>query len=482
MNAVVRLAARAIGTGRGLILLALLLILAQPLIPTTSWLARDDLLPWICLSLSLVALFRADAIGPGPHPLLRQRRSPMGALARRVALGLVPWGMLAAFDLGAHGSLEGLALAAGAIVVTGTLLVLGRRDGLTAWAPAGISSFLVWGGVGTVAFGAAYAGGQFSTLLPALSKVGFQQAMMLGQTFLTVALAAGRTTHLRQRRAIGRRDGRRISPLTFSLVLALVGPGVGFFAISLVFSLISGHDLSFSDAYVVPLFVCMWAAILWRDPLPVAVGCLLHEVLPEGGSDAEPDGRAVSFEQPPEGALRFNPLRVKRAQVVHSWIVPVRRSRIGELDDPIAPLWDTPVSPSPAHVLGEAAFEPDAFTGSSQWEAITIRLGSRSDTAGVTEQDAQTRRVVVLRAFPRLGGAGRSRLATYRWQRTVPEESVQVLDATTERCVLLDGDILVVAAEGVARAYELEIGAPVTTGELLQFRPPQVEDYAEVAR
>ena len=46
------------------------------------------------------------------------------------------------------------------------------------------------------------------------------------------------------------------------------------------------------------------------------------------------------------------------------------------------------------------------------------------------------------------------------------------------RCVYGTGSILVHSTEGIARAYELEIGAPVYDWEeaMLQ-RPPQLEDY-----
>jgi hypothetical protein len=210
----------------------------------------------------------------------------------------------------------------------------------------------------------------------------------------------------------------------------------------------------------------------------VAVACLLHEVVPAGGKDEAPDTTAVGFDRPPEGALRLDPLRLRRTRAIHPWLVPVRRARIGDLDDPVRALWDPPRALPGAHILGEAAFEPE--DGLQQWDVVTIRLAARGDTTRLTEDDAQVRRIVVLRPFPRLGGAGRAAPVTYRWQERLPAESVQVLDATTETCTVIDGDIIVISAEGVARAYEIEFGAPVdASADLAAIRMPQIEDYTK---
>ena len=43
--------------------------------------------------------------------------------------------------------------------------------------------------------------------------------------------------------------------------------------------------------------------------------------------------------------------------------------------------------------------------------------------------------------------------ATYRWQEALPEDALQVVDASTPTLRLRDGDLLVVSVEGVARAW-----------------------------
>jgi hypothetical protein len=44
-----------------------------------------------------------------------------------------------------------------------------------------------------------------------------------------------------------------------------------------------------------------------------------------------------------------------------------------------------------------------------------------------------------------------------------------------------NGSIIVLATEGVARAFEVEIGAPVyRLPDAAGFRPPQLEDYVEL--
>jgi hypothetical protein len=212
------------------------------------------------------------------------------------------------------------------------------------------------------------------------------------------------------------------------------------------------------------------------------VSCVLHEVIPVGGADSAPAvGQANAFDVPPEGALRFNPLATRRTLVMHPWLVPVRSSRIAELDDPIQPLWDVPPPLASDHVLGEASFEPDPLTKQDQWEVITVRLRGRADMSSVKSGDSQTKRMVVLRPFPATGRTTRARMATYRWEQNVPEDTIQILDATTQTAELRDGDILLLSSEGVAKAFEVEIGAPVFRfADANAFRPPQLEDYVEV--
>ncbi len=464
-----------------LILVAGALIVAQPFVPSGTLLARDDLAPWLALSLSLVTLVRGGRLGAGPHPMLPERHTFFAGWARQCGLALVPWVLLYYYDAARLNEVAPLWLAVGCSAGMVALLALGRTEGQTAWNPPGPSDVRAWalGAPAIVAMALGLgriAGRGFGTFS---SDVWL--ACLLSLQYVAVGLAAGRTANLRQRLRAARSYGRWVGATTLGLVFAMLGPGLGYFALAALYALAAGHRVNFGEAYVTTLFVATWAAILWRRPPPVAVACLLHEVVPEGGTDAIPEAAAIGFESPPEGALRLNPLRLRRARTMHPWIVPIRRARIGDLDDPVKPLWEPAKPLAVAHILGEAAFEPDATTGAPQWDVVTIRLAARGDVARLTEDDAQARRIVILRPFPRIGGGASTRLTTYRWEEKLPQESIQVLDATTETCQLVHGDLIVMSSEGVARAYELEVGATIwSAADLVTYRTPQVEDYTKV--
>jgi hypothetical protein len=209
---------------------------------------------------------------------------------------------------------------------------------------------------------------------------------------------------------------------------------------------------------------------------------VLHEIVPAAGRDPAADGVATAFDRPPSGALRLDPLGVKRIRVLHHWVVGVKDPRIEELDDPIRPLWPRLPPPLAHHVLGEAAFEPDPVTRLPQWRTITVRLEDQRDLVRLDQGNVQTRRLVVLRPFPSRGRGGAGAVPTYRWDPRLPAGTLQVVDATTDRLTLCDGDIVVLSTEGVARAYELEIGAPIEDWSALGGqRTPQLEDYVGVA-
>ncbi|MEC7983866.1 MAG: hypothetical protein VX278_01800, partial [Myxococcota bacterium] len=190
------------------------------------------------------------------------------------------------------------------------------------------------------------------------------------------------------------------------------------------------------------------------------------------------------YYQPPEGALRIDPLRIKRVRSIHPWLVQVKASRVPEFDDPIKPLWAYRQPPQSFHLLGNAAFEPDPVTNQEQWNEITIRLKGSEDVGAVSSGAASNKKLVVLKPFLKPGLLGRFRrnsVTTFRWDESVPEGTVQTVDATTESLSIEDGSIIVFATEGVARAFEVEIGAPVYTFvEAARFRPPQIEDYVKV--
>ncbi len=464
---------------RDLILLVVVLIVAQPLVPAGSLLARPDLGPWLALSMSLAVLLRGRGLDPGRHPSLRPRHTKMGLLLLRASMATVPWILLLIFDAMRAADLASLPQLGGLCLGAAALRWLSRHEGESAWDPPGPGAIRSWLAGAVVSMVCAAILGLVTLQLRTWVRPQFLVPLLLGLQFYTVGLAGAIPAHLRQRVAAGRRDGKRPSLLPFDAVLALFGPSLGYFVVLLVYAALSSQPVGFAEAWVGALFVAAWAGILWRSPEPVAVGCLLHEVLPEGGADPVPEAQAVGFERPPEGALRFDPLRLKRSRSLHPWIVPVRSARITAFDDPIQPLWP-PATPIPAaHVLGMASFDPDPLTGGVQTEVLTLHLGARSDTALLSDEDAQARRIVVLRPFPRLGGRTRDARATYLWDAAVHAEGIQVIDATADRVELIHGDVIVVSAEGVARAYELEVGAPLLPSNPLSLRPPQLQDYAE---
>jgi hypothetical protein len=289
----------------------------------------------------------------------------------------------------------------------------------------------------------------------------------------------GRVRNLRQRKSAGRRDGEAYFPGLFRLLLALLGPAVGLYLLQQLYLAMFGELFNFDQSFVIALHVVGWTAVIWQRPVPIAVYCMLHEVMPYGGIDGKGD-TALSFEEVPEGSLRINPLKLRKTRAVHLWKVPVQAARIEDLDDPVRMLWSRPTPPLSSHVMGEACFEPDPITKKPQTEEITIRIRGGSDVSSVGQGNAQSRRLVVLRAFPVPGTSSERHLTTYRWDKGIAEQCVQIMDATRDRVSLRSGDLIVLSTEGVARAYEVECGAPVYyCPEMATFRQPQIEDYVK---
>ena len=114
--------------------------------------------------------------------------------------------------------------------------------------------------------------------------------------------------------------------------------------------------------------------------------------MPAGGGDKAISTTATPFDETPEGALRINPLQIKRILSTHPWLVPVKASRVPELDDPIRPLWPRREPPVAYHVLGGASFEgnptPIRTVGRDY-----IRLKS-SDDVGSCSRSAAVNRVL----------------------------------------------------------------------------------------
>ena len=242
-----------------------------------------------------------------------------------------------------------------------------------------------------------------------------------------------------------------------------------------------GDQVTFELAFVPAAFVVAWAGVVWTKPVPIAVTCLLHEIMPAGGGDKAISTTATPFDETPEGALRINPLQIKRILSTHPWLVPVKASRVPELDDPIRPLWPRREPPVAYHVLGGASFEPCAYTNREQWDEITVRLKGSDDVGALSGSAGTNRSIVVMKPFLKPGTPRKKRITTYRWEKSVWEASVQHVDSTTESLSIENGSVIVLATEGVARAFEVEIGAPVyRLPDASGFRPPQLEDYVEL--
>jgi hypothetical protein len=461
--------------------------IVQPLVPPGGFLDRDDLAPWFALVVAAAAALRETRLGPGPHPMLAPRSAALGSLLRHAGRVAAPLLLLAWFEVGRVACVAGAitdVLTAIGIAAVGTVLtvgafVLGADDGRTAWNPAGSPGPVGWGiGAGLVvalssAFGFLVGSGQ-----PVPSWLAM--AGWLGLLVLGTGLALGRPRELGQRRAAS--PLQSFVPITFRHGLALIGPTFTLASLQSLLLILRGEVIAFDEAWIAAVVVALWAAVLWPQPVPIGLTCLLHEVVPVGGNDrGSNDGAAVPFDRAPEGSLRFNPLRTVRIQAVHPWLVPIRAARIAELDDPVRALW-APSTPRLAfHILGEAVFEPDPLTASPQWTEITIHLRGREDVSTLSSTDVQTRRLVVLRPFPSPGTSRRAAMTTWRWDRSIPAESYQLLDATTATARIRHGDVLVMSLEGVARAFEVEFGAPVyTLRDAMDFRPPQVRDYVGV--
>lgn len=470
---------RAVDRNLDLLGLWFVMLLGQHFVPVGNLMARNDLLPWTMVALSAVAVLRGRPLGAGPHPRLTRRTTAFSRYTFMAMLAVVPWTLLTLHDAAASWLIKDVGLAMGLMVITAILLGLSSSHNRTAWnPPAGwYRGVFLWIFValvlisGVVGAGVLRHFGGDEVWARAVSA-----AVVLGASFLSVGLIGGRPRNQRQRVVAGRKDGTRHTRTLFPSFLATFGPSIGLGVLFFVLP-----DLDFSFAFVASLLVIVWGAVIWPPEDPVAVACLLHEVIPIGGNDSPNEASAKPFHLPPEGALRFNPLRIKRTMVAHTWYVPVRASRIADLDDPVRPLWPDPVTPPGHHVLGDALFEPDPLTKGPQWDVVTIRIKSQEDTSSLKKGgDGKTRRMVILRAFTDGMLFRRSMLRTYTWDQSIPEEAVQVLDATTPTATLKSGDLIVLSSEGVAHAYEFEVGGPIYWEKSsLGARPPQLPDYVK---
>jgi hypothetical protein len=470
-----------------LLALWVVIIAIQPTVPVGHLLSREDLVPWLMLCLGAATFLRGKTYGDGPHTSLTQQQSKSGAMFQRLAMVASPLACMFWYDVGrqynlvlsksSEGMLAVLFACAGLFAVF-LLLILSKAHQRTAWNPPGLSGVLTWG-LGLI------------SVLSGLLTIGWIEAtfpsfhsdtLLLGVAFLVVGTIIGRTQNLRQRLAAKTKDGRNYVPTLFPYLFSSLGSAFGLMVLYIIQDFIGFADsMPFDLAFVPAAFVVAWAGVVWPKRTPIAVPCILHEVMPSGGGDKMISTTASPFDQPPEGALRINPLEIKRVRSLHPWLVPVKASRVAELDDPIRPLWSRREPPMSFHILGDASFEPDSLTNKAQWKEITVRLKGTDDVASVSGAAAQNRSLIVLKPFLRPGESRKKKIVTYRWEKPVPEGTVQHVDATTERLSLENGSIIVLATEGVARAFEVEIGSPVYQwNDAAGFRPPQIEDYVKV--
>jgi len=483
-------------------------IVIQPHVSPETLVASDDLVPWAAGAVAVAAYIRGGRLGGGGHPQLRPRVTGLDRNIRRLTAALGPVALLCWYRSGqslGRGDLtdivaglqgrsqEALAGLGWSGVGTLSLLlvaamgVLSRDYQRTAWRPKASKTLRVLGFGGASFWLLAVLTG---TLHGAMESGGLllhwtifrwvPESVLFGVCYLAAGLVFERPTAWGQRWAAGRIDGRAVRLFGREYILALFGPMVTMWLTMQMVETVTKQMVGFESAFVVSLLALAWAGVVWKRPPPRAVDVLLHEVVPSGGREEIPDGVALDFNRPPEGALRIRPLRVRGTRSTHVWRVPVTQPRIDELDDPIRPLWRDKRDPPSHHLIGEAAFEPDS-NGGPQWNELTLRLGIGRDVTVLHDHDVQTRRMVIIRPFPPAADRQRSMqgtMRTYRWDEPFRPGSLQVVDGATRTLSLRDGDLIVVSSEGLARAYLVEFGRPVDTRRgRVELRLPQLQDY-----
>ena len=221
----------------------------------------------------------------------------------------------------------------GVLCVAGFFLMLARKHQVTAWNPAGLSSAIMWTvGPALMLILSAAAGWYDVQEWSSTIHDGVGISVLIGVGFVSISLMLGKfETYVNVVRLVDETDDPIFG--LFRLLLAFFGPIIGLYLLQQLYLLMFGRLFDFNQSFVIALHVVGWTAVIWQRPVPIAVYCMLHEVIPYGGIDGKGD-TALSFEEAPEGSLRINPLKLRRTRAMHLWKVPVQAARIEDLDDP----------------------------------------------------------------------------------------------------------------------------------------------------
>lgn len=474
-------AERWVASNRDLLLVGALALCLLPLVPRSHWTARDDLVPWSILILCAAAAVRDPAGVVPPNPALtarRERRLIARAVRAMLPLVLGLWyegGRRSALWVGGgvpDADLGQIAIwVVGASLSWGALRVAASRHGETAWRDPAAPSAWSWAWTAPLALVSAGAG-LLGALIPWVGA-----AALVGVCFVALPLALQRRQNRWQR---ARASDEQALDWLKPLLLDALGPSLCLVVLHLSAGApqLASRASGFDEAGMVTIAILSWAIALWPRPQPLARLVLLHEVRPAGGVNPAQSWQPGAAAAPPRGSLRVSPVALRRTRIFHPWWVPVRGGRVAGNDVPSVALWpsDEPTS-SADHVLGEAAFLPDD-SGQVQTGEITIQLTEAPGTVEARRvEELGQRRVVVLRAF---GRTPRS-TSPWRWSPALTMDAVQEARAGVRTLTLRDGDLLVLASGGVARAYEVELGVTLTERrDAERLRTPSLGDYTQL--
>lgn len=467
----------------------LVTVLAQAIVPRTSYLADASLLPWLAVTLSGCLLLRDCSMLPAAHPALSQRRSMALGLVRRLTAASVPWVLLLWHEyLCARQSHEALlpflfSMAGGASLILLVGVSFSQRERLTAWTPEqGGYPLLLLGAILLVTLPAWILQAPFwqetdtivlylRTLLP--------PALFTGSTFLLAGLLLTPPRDFQQFVVGQRHQGRT----RLAILLRLLGPLLAAFLLPfpsmtlfhwLFLTQFSG--LGFGGVMVHALFACLMYAALYPRPVPVAMACIFHEVRPSGSGEDDAE-KIADFVKSPEGSLVFNPLNIERTRRLHPCLMPVESNQLALFESRAPHLWPLEGLPPQSFLLGHASFEVSG--GKPQWTTVTIRKASRDVISWKSHLGYNLQRMLILRAFsPRWFRRNRE---AFEHEGRSWEGQTQSLGDVSDTMNLMNGDIVVLSIGGVIRAYEFEIGCPVYATDLVAHeRPGILEDYVSL--